>query len=388
MGNNDEAYKQSSYYQNLGIDKLQEQLSGYQTDDATLRQQAEAQYKPTYDAELQALQHQTQQQIQGYNSQLAGLGSAYDQQRQQTNDSYNESILSASNALTRRGLGRSSLVATQGAYLENKRNQALSQINADQTAAVNAINEKIALLTDQAAQSEKLLAGNYASQIEARMNELKQQNQTAATNLQLQIAALQQEGYNAWVAQQNADRDYQTQQQQYADQLAQQQWQNQFNEQQYQSSLDQWLKEFEAQQALQQQNQANADREYELALREMQLAEDQFAFEKEQATKKSSGGGSSDNGGSYTPTPTPDAQDSDNLLDMLMGVGGTIADTANNATNGLLGKIAGAVATAAKPIATGALVNAASSVKNWATQQKKTEDDTTLYRSRTPKSLQ
>ena len=146
MGNNDEAYKQSSYYQNLGIDKLQEQLSGYQTDDATLRQQAEAQYKPTYDAELQALQHQTQQQIQGYNSQLAGLGSAYDQQRQQTNDSYNESILSASNALTRRGLGRSSLVATQGAYLENKRNQALSQINADQTAAVNAINEKIALL--------------------------------------------------------------------------------------------------------------------------------------------------------------------------------------------------------------------------------------------------
>ena len=244
------------------------------------------------------------------------------------------------------------------------------------------------MLTDQAAQSEKLLAGNYASQIEARMNELKQQNQTAATNLQLQIAALQQEGYNAWVAQQNADRDYQTQQQQYADQLAQQQWQNQFNEQQYQSSLDQWLKEFEAQQALQQQNQANADREYELALREMQLAEDQFAFEKEQATKKSSGGGSSDNGGSYTPTPTPDAQDSDNLLDMLMGVGGTIADTANNATNGLLGKIAGAVATAAKPIATGALVNAASSVKNWATQQKKTEDDTTLYRSRTPKSLQ
>lgn len=254
-----DAYKQSGAYQSLGIDKLQEQLAGYQTDDASLRQQAEAQYKPTYDTQIEALRQQTAQQIQGYQGQLAGLGTAYDQQRRQTNEGYDQSILSASNALTRRGLGRSSLVATQGAYLEKQRNQTLADINANQNAAVNAINEKIALLTDQAAQSEKTMAGSYAAQIEARMNELRQHNQSAATNLQLQITALQQQGYQA-----------------------------------YQQQL--------------------------LAEREQQLAEDQFAYTKEQNAKKSSGGGSSSS--SVNPAPAPEASpSSDDIFNKLLGNG-------------------------------------------------------------------
>lgn len=210
-----ESYKQSGAYQSLGIDKLQEQLAGYPVDEETLRKQAEAQYKPTYDAELEGIRQQRDQQIQGYNSQLAGLGTAYDSQRRQTNEGYDQSAASLSNALTRRGLGRSSLVSTQGAYLEKQRGQALSDINARQTAEANAINEKIALLTDQAAQSENRLNSSYASQLEARINELRKENQGAATNLQLQIAALQQEGYNAWVAQQNADREYEFQREQF-----------------------------------------------------------------------------------------------------------------------------------------------------------------------------
>ena len=261
-----DAYKQSGAYQSLGIDKLQEQLAGYQTDDASLRQQAEAQYKPTYDTQIEALRQQTAQQIQGYQGQLAGLGTAYDQQRRQANEGYDQSILSASNALTRRGLGRSSLVATQGAYLEKQRNQTLADINANQNAAVNAINEKIALLTEQAAQSEKTMAGSYAAQIEARMNELRQHNQSAATNLQLQITALQQQGYQA-----------------YLDKL-------------------------------------NADRNYELAQREQQLAEDQFAYTKEQNAKKSSGGGSSSS--SVNPVPAPEAPpSSDDIFNKLLGNG-------------------------------------------------------------------
>lgn len=279
------AYKQSGAYQSLGIDKLQEQLAGYQTDDAALRQQAEAQYKPTYDAELQALKNQTAQQIQGYQGQLAGMGTSYDRQRRQINEGYDQSILSASNALTRRGLGRSSLVATQGAYLEKQRNEALADINADQTAAANAINEKIALLTDQAAQNEKLMAGNYASQIENRINELREKNQSAATSLQLQIAALQQQGYEA-----------------------------------YQN----WL--------LQQQN-------HELALRDQQLAEDQFAWQKEQAAKKS-GGSSGGYSAAQNLTPAPQNPSSDDLLDKLMG------DMSGNALNKLSGIVnnAGSIA--------------------------------------------
>ncbi len=193
-----DAFKATPYYQSLGIEGLQQQLGSYQTDDAALRAQAENQYKPTYDAEVEALRQQLAQQVQGYENQRAGVDAEYDRQRQRTNQTYNESAVNLNNALTSRGLGRSSLVSTQGTYLENQRNQALGDIDRDETNAINAINEKIALLTDQAAQSEKTLSGNYARQLENRVNELKAQNQSASISLQLQIAALQQQGYEAY----------------------------------------------------------------------------------------------------------------------------------------------------------------------------------------------
>ena len=55
-------YRNSEYYKNLNIDGLQEQLKGYMADDDAIRQHAETQYKPTYDAELESLRQQLQQQ--------------------------------------------------------------------------------------------------------------------------------------------------------------------------------------------------------------------------------------------------------------------------------------------------------------------------------------
>lgn len=273
-------FQQSGYYQSLGLDKLQQQLAGYATDDATLRAQAEALYKPTYLTELEALRQQLALQQQAYKSQLEGMGTAYDQQRRATNQAYDESAVDLNNALTKRGLGRSSLVSTQGAYLENKRNTALGDIDASEAAARNALLEKIALLTDQSAQNEKLLASNYAQQLEARIQELRQQNQSAATSLQLQIAQLQQQGYQA-----------------------------------YQQQL--------------------------MAEREQQLAEDQFEYAKTQ--KSSSGSGSKSSSGSYSSVSSNTSAQppsSDSLLDKLLGGDKTsVADTAN--TN--IGSAAGVV---------------------------------------------
>lgn len=191
-------FKETPYYQGLGIESLQEQLAGYQASDEALKDQAEAQYRPAYESEREAIRQELEREIQGYNSQKAGAGAAYEQQRRRTNQAYNESAVDMSNALTRRGLGRSSLVSTQGAYLEDRRNQALSDIDRAETDAIGAINERIALLTEQAAQKERTLAGNYARQLESRVNEMKEQKQSAAISLQLQIAALQQQGYEAY----------------------------------------------------------------------------------------------------------------------------------------------------------------------------------------------
>lgn len=191
-------FQGTPYYQASNIEALQQRAAGYATDDATLRRQAETLYNPTYQTSLEALRHQTEQQVQGYKSQIAGIGSAYDQQRQRTNESYNNSAVSLDNALTRRGMGRSSLISTQGAYLENQRNRALGDIDANQAAAVNALNEKVALIRDQAAQQERTLANNYAAQIESRINELRDKNQSAAAQLELNIAQMQQQGYQAY----------------------------------------------------------------------------------------------------------------------------------------------------------------------------------------------
>ena len=191
--------------------------------------------------------------------------------------------MSLNNALTKRGLGRSSLVSTQGTYLENQRNQALGDIDRDETNAINAINEKIALLTDQAAQSEKTLSGNYARQIEARINELRTQNQTAATNLQLQIAALQMQGYQAY---------------------------------------QEWL----------------------LAQRSQELAEEEFEWTK---SKHSSSGSSGSYGYSASSTNNSQADTgSDSYLDNLLG-GGSVADgSAVNFANQARNVVSNAVRTA------------------------------------------
>lgn len=193
-----EEFKQTPYYQGLGIEALEQELQGYQSDDGALRQQAEAQYRPAYESEREAAQQALEKEIQGYNAQMAGTGAEYDRQRRKTNQAYEESAVDLNNALTKRGLGRSSLVSTQGAYLQNQRNQALAEIDREESDAINAINEKIALLTGQAAESERTRAGNYARQLENRVNELREKNKNASISLQLQIAALQQQGYEAY----------------------------------------------------------------------------------------------------------------------------------------------------------------------------------------------
>lgn len=259
-----EQYKASPYYQNLNIQQLQEQAAGYAMDDATLRGQAENLYKPTYDAELESIRQGLATQNQAYDAQKASLQQTYNKQREQTNQSYNESAVDLNNTLTKRGLGRSSLVSTQGTYLENKRQQALADIGTSESTAYSDIEAKKALAAQQAAESEKRLSSSYAAQIESRITELRKENQSALTNLQLQIATLQQQGYQA-----------------YQDWLAQQ-------------------KQIEI-------TQQNADREYELALRQQQLAEDEFAWQKSKSSGGSSYSYNSGNPGAANPEDVPSA---------------------------------------------------------------------------------
>ena len=193
-----EEFKKTPYYQGLGIEGLEAQLEGYRQDEQAMKEQAEAQYRPAYESELEAARQELEKEVQGYRAQLAGNDAAYDRQRRNVNQAYAQSAAEMNNQLTKRGLGRSSLVSAQGAYLQNQLGQALAEIDRTQSEAIQAINEKIALLTEQAAQSERTMAENYARQLENRVGEMKEKNREASISLQLQIAALQQQGYEAY----------------------------------------------------------------------------------------------------------------------------------------------------------------------------------------------
>ena len=68
-----QAFKESAYYQSLGIEPLQEMLKQYTQDDAALRAQAEAQYRPTYESEMEAIRQQRDAQTLGYQQQIEAL---------------------------------------------------------------------------------------------------------------------------------------------------------------------------------------------------------------------------------------------------------------------------------------------------------------------------
>ncbi len=193
-----EDYKNSDWYNREAIDALNRQLAGYDTDYDALKRQAEAEYAAAYAQEQDALDARLAQQTAAARNQQAALSRTYDRQRRQINALYDQSAARLNNALTARGLGRSSLVATQGAYLEGQRGLAIGDINHAEADDIAAINSRIAQLTDEAARSRQTMAAAYAQQLENRIGQLRSSNQSAAVSLQLQIAALQQQGYEAY----------------------------------------------------------------------------------------------------------------------------------------------------------------------------------------------
>ena len=192
------AYRQSDWYDAESVDGLRRRLDALSAGDEALRAQAEAEQRPAYETQKNALRDALERETASAQTERDALASTYDRRRRLANESYDRSAAALNNALNARGLGRSSLTGTQNAYIERERSRALDDIGAEEAASVNAINRRIAQLTESAARDERTLDGNYASQLNSRVSALKSANQTAAISLQLQIAALQQQGYEAY----------------------------------------------------------------------------------------------------------------------------------------------------------------------------------------------
>lgn len=186
-------------FQQPDLSALQELLSQYTTDYDTLYQQAQNELSGQLESGRLNLQQQWETQQQNYKNQLNNLFSTLDRQQRTLNEQYNQSANSLNNALTARGLGRSSLVSTQGVALERARNTAINDLLNEYNTQANSIQESMTLAGNQVAAQIAQLENSYLKDLQARVDELRQQNLTAQTNLQLQISQMQMQGYQMYL---------------------------------------------------------------------------------------------------------------------------------------------------------------------------------------------
>lgn len=171
------SYKRSGFAQASGVSELQKELSNYDTDDTSLRQQAVQQYTPTYEAEQKSLQDQ-----------LSALIKAQTDDSDLLNSQYQQSMNTMMSKLSKRGLNHGGLPQAQTAALNRFRNEVMEQRQSLYKVQQNSINTVLGTLK-----------GNYEANIRKRMYDNKRNNLEKANTLLTSIAELQFSSYQDYI---------------------------------------------------------------------------------------------------------------------------------------------------------------------------------------------
>lgn len=149
-------------------------LQGFMDDD-TIRSYAESLLKPVLNAELEAAQQEfdtaklsREQEIENLATQLA---EAIDQQ----NKTYAQSGASLETSALQRGMGRSSYLLDTQAQLSQALAATIKQLTDENTRQSSQIQQQITQAADQLAQTTGRLNTDYATQLSAKVQELKEQ---------------------------------------------------------------------------------------------------------------------------------------------------------------------------------------------------------------------
>lgn len=274
---------------------LEELLAEYQKNGAytpltqeQMQQQAAVRYDSVYGQKKLSANQAYQRNEQALTSQLAGLQSTYDKQREDTAKGFRQTYSTADRQSLRRGMQRSSYNNMLLANIDLAGQEAQQDINDAQAEREDAINEQRTLAAQQLAQqlaqydaAQKADELAYLDELTAREYDRGVAAQGTANDLAIAI-------YNA--QKQQEQMDYQKQQ----DLLAQQNWQAQFDYQKQQDALAQ----------------ENWQREFELA-----------------ASKKSGGSSSGSKNSSSSATPPATEGQSSSLDALLAALSGTSAVT-------------------------------------------------------------
>lgn len=170
-------YNKSGFAKASGVADLQTKVGGMNTDQASLRAEAEAQYKPTFELEQRSLQNQ-----------LSALIKSQTDDSDLLNTAYQQSINTMMNKLAKRGLATGSTPGATTDALSRFHNEVMTQRQATYDAQKQAVQS----MSDT-------LQSNYDLSVQARMYDNLNHTLTNLNDLLTQIAKLQTSSYTDYI---------------------------------------------------------------------------------------------------------------------------------------------------------------------------------------------
>lgn len=171
------SYESTGFNQASGANVLKQEAAKYPVDEASLRAQAEAQYKPTYEIEQRGLA-----------SQLSALIKAQADDTDLLNTQYQQSINTMMSKLSKRGLAIGATPTATTAALNRFRNEVM----AERQTAYGVQRSGVQSAMDA-------LQANYGLNVQARMFDIKNNSLKTLAELMTQMAQLQTDSFETYV---------------------------------------------------------------------------------------------------------------------------------------------------------------------------------------------
>lgn len=201
------------------VDQANKALVQYNTNaasDSDLRKRAESEYTPVYNAQIGEQQAARRTAESQRDERLAALGRQYEKNAQELGRSYDTQRATANNTMLARGMNNSSLALAMLNRVEDQRNRALADLQAEKTASEtsamndysNAVSAADAAIARLNSDRETNIDSRYQALKEAEqtrvMNATAAQNQLTQyiANLMVEIESLRQQGYSQYLTQQ------------------------------------------------------------------------------------------------------------------------------------------------------------------------------------------
>lgn len=155
-------------------DKILAGLLGYMTDEE-INAYAENLLRPQLNAGLEAAEQQYATTELAKRQEIDNLAAALDRGIEEQESAYAKSRASIETAALARGMGRSSYTLGTLANADSALAKAISNLTSDTARQQNQVQQQISLAAQQKAQSTGRLKTDYASQLAAKVQELREQ---------------------------------------------------------------------------------------------------------------------------------------------------------------------------------------------------------------------